>query len=64
MLTESLSLGVASLEGETERLGAEGGSLKFFPERIAEGKLRLHFSQEENLRIRAWNRVGFAEKMI
>ena len=64
LLTKYLSLGVVSLEGDTERLGAEGGSLEFFLESAAEGRLRLHFSQEENLRIRAWSRVGFAEKMI
>lgn len=64
LLTKYPSLGVASLEEETERLGAEGGSLEFFPESTAEGKLRLRFSQEENLRIRAWSRVGFAEKMF
>lgn len=64
LLTKYLSLGVASLEGETERLGAEGGSLEFFPESTAEGKVHLRFSKEKNLRIRVWSRVGFVEKMI
>lgn len=61
--TKYLSLGVASLEGETECLGAEGGSLEFFPESAAEGKLCLHFSQGKNLRIRVWSGVGFVERM-